>query len=234
MARVIAPSMLLHYCPPTSMSWKRCFNLCRAGVVAFCVLLAAFCGCATVRVTDTPRTATEQFLESEAITRCVNQLATDTLRDRKVYVEQQYLTTTQPSETQEQAFMVGELRAKLLLSGVRLVEHRELAQVVLELRSGGIGVDRYDYLLGLPQTSIGAIPGTNSATAGSLAITPEIAILKTIKQKGYAGIAVVAYWADTGELLASSGPFVGGTYREDFWFFGFGPRITGDIPTARK
>ncbi|MBV8782499.1 MAG: hypothetical protein JO353_13970 [Phycisphaerae bacterium] len=192
-------------------------------------------GCATIRVTDTPRTATEQFLESEAITKCVSQLATDSLRDRKVFVDYSYLanfTTTQPTDNQEQAFLVGELRAKLLLSGVRLVEKREQAQVVIEVRSGGIGVDRYDYLLGLPQTTLGSVPG--QSTAGSLAITPEIAILKTIKQKGYAGVTVVAYWADTGELLASSGPFVGVTRREDFWFFGFGPRTTGDIPPAQK
>ncbi len=198
--------------------------------------LAAACvvaGCATVRVTDPPRTATEQFLESEAITECVNKLAADALRDRRVFVETAYLTsTTQPS--QEQSFMVGELRAKLLLSGVRLVDKREKAQVVVELRSGGIGVDRYDYLLGLPATSLGAVPGGSSVTSSSYFVTPEIAILKTIKQKGYAGVAIVAYWADSGELLASSGPFIGMKYREDFWFFGFGPRITGDIPPAQR
>ena len=207
-------------------------NLLRLGIAAFSIAIALFCGCASIRVTDPPRTATEQFLQSEAITKCVAQLATDALRDRKVFVDSTYLVTTQPSESSEQSFLIGELRAKLLLSGVRLVEHRELAQVVLEVLSGGIGVDRYDYLLGLPQTELGSIPG--SETAGSLAITPEIAILKTVKQKGYAGVAMIAYWADTGELLASSGPFVSGTRREDFWFFGFGPHTTGDIPPAKQ
>ena len=209
--------------------WQKLLQLSVAGLA---VALALFTGCATIRVTDPPRTATEQFLESEAITKCVAQLATDTLRDRKVFVDQQFVASTQPTESAEQSFLIAEIRAKLLLSGVRLVEHREQSQVVIEVRSGGIGIDRYDYLLGLPQTNLGSIPGQN--TAGSLAITPEIAILKTIKQKGYAGVAMVAYWADTGELLASSGPFVSGTNREDFWFFGFGPHITGDIPPAKQ
>ena len=209
--------------------WQKLLQLCIAGLA---LNLALFTGCATIRVTDPPRTATEQFLESEAITKCVAQLATDTLRDRKVFVDQQFVASTQPTESAEQSFLIAEIRAKLLLSGVRLVEHREQSQVVIEVRSGGIGIDRYDYLLGLPQTNLGSIPGQN--TAGSLAITPEIAILKTIKQKGYAGVAMVAYWADTGELLASSGPFVSGTNREDFWFFGFGPHITGDIPPAKQ
>ncbi len=209
-------------------------------MIAAAALIA--CGCATIRVTDPQRTATEQFLESEAITRCVNQLAADSLRDRSVYVDASYLlgatTTTQPllarEPSQEANFLVGELRAKLLLSGVRLVDRREKAQVVLEVRSQGVGIDRYDYLLGLPATDLGGVPGVDSASNSGLLVTPEIAILKTIKQKGYAGVAVVAFWADTGELLASSGPFTSVTHREDFWFFGFGPRITGDIAPTQK
>jgi hypothetical protein len=196
-------------------------------------------GCATIRVTDPARTATEQFLESEAIARCVNQLSVDTLRDRSVYVDPTYLVAaTQPilaqTPTPEQNFMIGELRAKLLLAGVRLVNKKEKAEVILELRSGGIGIDRYDYLLGLPATDLGGIPGVDTANSSGLLITPQIAILQTIKQKGYAGVAIVAYWQDTGELLASSGPFTSVTHREDFWFFGFGPRITGDIPPTQK
>ncbi len=214
-------------------------------MVASCgtaLLCIAFGGCATIRVTDPERTATEQFLESDAIVRCVNQLAADTLRDRSVYVDAQYLlgaaTTTQPllarEPSQEANFLVGELRAKLLLSGVRLVDRRDKAQVILEVRSGGVGIDRYDYLLGLPATDLGGVPGVDSATSSGLLVTPEIAILKTIKQKGYAGVAIVAYWADTGELIASSGPFTSVTHREDFWFFGFGPRVTGDVVPAQK
>lgn len=218
------------------------FQRYRLLTLASCVVATAclpFGGCATIRVTDPSRTATEQFLESEAITRCVNQLAVDTLRDRKVYVDATYLVAaTQPilaqTPTQEQNFMIGELRAKLLLAGVRLVDRKEKAEVVLELRSGGIGIDRYDYLLGLPATDLGGVPGVDSATSTGLLVTPQIAILQTIKQKGYAGVAMVAYWSDTGELIASSGPFVSVTHREDFWFFGFGPRITGDIPPAQK
>jgi hypothetical protein len=64
--------------------------------------------------------------------------------------------------------------------------------------------------------------------------TPELAILKSTKQYGYASVAFVAFWRDTGEIAASSGPFVGRTAREDYWVFGFGPNTVGDIPPAQR
>src|SRR5688500_13534661 len=76
-------------------------------------------GCATIRTTDPPRTATEQFLLTTATAKAIEQLSAGTLRDRTVWVESAYLSSAlQP--TQEQSFLLGELRAKLLASGVRL------------------------------------------------------------------------------------------------------------------
>jgi hypothetical protein len=190
-------------------------------------------GCSTIRVTNPPRTATEQFLMSAAATKAISQLAVDTLRDRTVFVETKYLAaTTQP--TDDQAFFIGELRAKLLLGGVRLVDDRQKAQIILEVRSGGLGIDELDFLLGIPSLyATGNTTPSNSLGELPLA-TPEIAIVKSIRQKGYAQVAIVAYWNNTGEIVGSSGPFIGRTIREDFWFFGTGPRTVGDIPPAEK
>ena len=201
------------------------------------VLLAAGAGsCATIRVTDPTRTATEQFLMSEASRRAIEQLSAEALRDRKVFVDTSYLITS-AFPTPENLFLVAELRSKLLLGGVRLVEKRERAKIVLEVRSGGVGIDRLEYLLGLPSVylsnALGATGNTNAGNAASVA-TPELAIVKDTKQRGFSSCAFVAYWADTGELVAGSGPFVGRTIREDWWIFGFGPRTIGDIPPAQK
>jgi len=46
-------------------------------------------------------------------------------------------------------------------------------------------------------------------------------------------VAYIAYWADSGEVVAASGPFVGRTIRDDYWFFGYGPRTIGNIPPAQ-
>lgn len=185
-------------------------------------------GCATVRVTAPERTATEQFLMSEAAIEAVQQLSADALRDRAVYVDESFF------EAYDSRFIVGELRAHLLLNGVRLVERRAEAQLVVEPRTGGVGIDRYDYLLGLPQVLLPAGRVEGVETGEGTIILPELALIKRIRQRGFASLALVAYWRDSGEIVASSGPFVGHTERDDWWFFGFGPRSSGDIPTIEE
>jgi hypothetical protein len=197
-------------------------------------LLLVAHGCATIRVTDPPRSATEQFLESEATRRAVEQLSAEALRDRLVYVDTSYLITA-AFPTPENLFYVAELRNKLLIGGVRLTSDRAKAEIILEVRSGGIGIDRLEYLLGIPSIYLsGYLASQTTGGANTPLTTPELAIVKNTTQKGYASAAFVAYWADTGELVASSGPFVGRTIRDDWWFFGFGPRTVGDIPPAEK
>jgi hypothetical protein len=186
-------------------------------------------GCATIRTTDPPRTATEQFLLSGAASRAVEQLSHEALRDRKVFLDTSYLG----GGGQEHTFLVGELRAKLLLGGVRLVTKREEAQIIMELRSGGLGIDRLEFLLGIPAIYVSQATA-NLQTGGLPLATPELAIIKSTKQRGFASVAYVAYWADTSEVLASSGPFIGRTYREDWWLFGTGPRTVGNIPPAQR
>jgi uncharacterized protein YceK len=184
-------------------------------------------GCATVRTTDPQRTATEQMLLSHAADRAIQQLSTASLQDRTVYVDTRYFASIDDS------YVVGELRAHLLEHGVRLQRQREEAEVVLEVRTGGIGIDKYNYLLGLPPIFLPAGDEVGGVEMGNgTVITPELALIKRIRQLGYASVGFVAYWRDTGELVASSGPFVGRTRREDWWFFGWGPKTSGDIPTA--
>jgi hypothetical protein len=205
---------------------SRLWPVVLSGLLAF-----SLSSCATIRVTDPPRSATEQFLMSEATRKAVEQLSAEALRDREVYVDTSYVISS-AYPTPENLFYIGEIRNKLLLGGVRLVDKREKAKIVLEVRTGGIGNDRLEFLIGIPAIYIsGYLAQTPSNTP---IVTPDFAIVKQTKQMGFASAAFVAYWADTGELVASSGPFVGRTLREDWWFFGFGPRTISDIPPGQK
>ena len=212
---------------------------CRAASSQMAIALALLVlptlagGCATIRTTDPPHTATEQFLLSSAAQAAVDQVSADTLRDRIVYIDTTYLTTAWQTAP-ELSFLTGQFRAKLLEGGARLADRREAAQIILELRSGGVGIDRLEFLLGIPSIGLSSLAGAASAAAAAPLITPELALLKSTRQYSFASVAFVAYWADTGELLTSSGPFVGKRYREDWWILGTGPRTVGDIPPTER
>ncbi len=178
---------------------------------------ASASACASNRVSDPPRTATEQFLLSKAAAEAVGQLSFDSMRGRRVFVETTYFAAS------EQAFVIGELRARLLQSGVHLTRTQEEAQIVLEVRSSGVGVDRDEFLLGIPSVQ----------AAGAIA-TPELAFLKNRYQLGVAGVSYVAYWRETGDIVGSSGPYIGRSVRDDWWYFGVGPRSTGNIAPVDK
>lgn len=184
-------------------------------------------GCTSVRITDPARTATEQFLLSTAATSAVEQLSVNALRGRQSYVEDSYFAAS------ERQFVLAELRAHLITNGVAITNDREKSEVIIEVRSGGVGIDRYSFLLGIPPVlapeSVTGVGGSNSSEP---LVTPEIALIKNVKQYGFASVAFIAYWSDTGELISSSGPFVGKSYRQDWWFFGMGPRTIGNIPPA--
>jgi hypothetical protein len=210
-----------------SLSKRVCSSRPRSRPYPWAPLLAllALAGCATQRVTDPERTATEQFLLSKAVAEAVEPLRFDALQGRRVFVDDRFFGAP------EKAFVLGALRARLLLSGTQVVAERKEADIVLEVRSAGIGIDRYENLLGIP--SIGAPSAATSAVTSIPTIgvvTPELAILKETRQISFASVAYVAYWADTGEVVASSGPSLGKAWRSDWWLFGFGPRTTGTIP----
>jgi hypothetical protein len=231
-----------------ALSAAPCFSPPYAGRGRLLLLLAGIwiCGgCTTIRVVDSPRTADLDFLLTGAAEKAVLQLSTDSLRDREVFLDTQYLVPTlQPSAnfhlenelsrqpSLEHLFLIGEVRAKLLKSGVRLVDSKQKAQVVLELRAGALSTNHLEYLLGIPSS---AVPVSAVGVGPSASVpTPELSIIKSTKQYGWASVSFVAYWADTGELLSVSGPFTGKTYREDYWLFGAGPNTRGDIPSANQ
>ena len=203
-------------------------------------------GCTTIRITDPPRTATEQFLLTTAAAESIDQLSAELLRDRRVFIDTQYIIPSwqvSPEQTyaidaaafrslEDKGFLVAELRARLMKAGVRIATRREDASIVLEIRTGGVGVDREEFLLGIPSLYLPA----NQADAGvaTPTVSPELSIVKSTRQFGYASVGFVAYWQDTGELVFQSGPFVGQTRRTDWWFFGWHTRPDGDIPTVNQ
>ncbi|HDS84221.1 MAG TPA: hypothetical protein ENN97_03380 [Phycisphaerales bacterium] len=201
--------------------------------LSYAVLLSIFgalSGCSTVRVTDPSATATQQYLTSEAVSRAISQLSFESLRGRKVFIDNSYLAEA------EKGFATAEFRAVVLQAGAYVKAERSEAEMIIEMRSNGIGIDRYQSMVGIPAI-YGPPTGSEAAGAGAITqtvVTPEVALTKNIRQVGFASISYVAYWADTGEIVTESGPYVGKTLREDWWFLGFGPRTIGNVPVVDR
>jgi hypothetical protein len=162
---------------------------------------------------------------SQAVVQAVEPLNFDVLHGRRVYLDDRFFGAP------EKPLVLGELRARLLLAGVSVAPDANNAEIILAVRSDGVGIDRYDSIIGIP--SFGAPSAATSAATDVPTIgivTPEVAIVKETRQISFASVAYVAYWAHTGEVVARSGPSLGKAWRDDWWVLGFGPRTGGTIP----
>src|SRR5262249_36208129 len=118
------------------------------GCAVLCWLLCGAGGGAPLRVTRSPPTADEEYLLTQAATRSIAKLPLDALRGRSVWVlteyafstprpfDESFLTNQVRSPTFENAYLIGELRARLLQVGARLASYRDEAEVILEVRVG--------------------------------------------------------------------------------------------------
>lgn len=201
-------------------------------ILPLLALPLGFIGCSDVRVTDPPRTATEQFLHSVAAQLAADDVTADVLAGRRVYVDDRYLGgDLERKQRSVDRFMVGEIRGTLMEADARVVHRREDAQVIVELFSGGIGVDRYEFLLGVP---LGPVFAAAGGTGEVVEEAPDVVLLKDRRQYGTAGANFVAYWADTGELIAHSGPAYGRSALQKYRFFGNLSDEGSNIPSTEE
>jgi hypothetical protein len=186
--------------------------------VVFCALLIA--GCGTTKWSDSPRTATEQLLVSDAIDRAITQIDFEVLADKNVYLDTRFIITAL-----DQNYVISTLRQHMLASGCVIKDKPEEATYVVEVRTGSLGTNRQDLLFGVPATTL---PTAGLLPVGAAAI-PEIAILKRTNQQGVCKIAVFAYDRMTGRPVWQSGNRKVASRAKDVWVAGAGPFQRGTI-----
>ncbi|HQU47362.1 MAG TPA: hypothetical protein PK867_31455 [Pirellulales bacterium] len=173
-------------------------------------------GCGTTKWSDTARTATEQLLLSTAIDRAVGAMDFAPLTDKFVYLDVQYL------DCEDNKYVVSTLRQHMLAEGCVLMPDPASADYVVEVRSGAVGTDHHDVLVGVPAISVPT--GVGSSTG-----IPEIPFAKSTAQKGIAKIACFAYNRETGQAVWQSGAYPVVSTAKDSWFLGTGPFQRGTI-----
>lgn len=164
--------------------------------------MLALAACSSVRETLPARAATEQLLISKAADRAAEAVAQYVPADRTVYVDATNF------EGNDGKYAVAAIRDSMLRNGTRIVDDKAKAELVVEIRSGALSVDKTDSLVGLPSFEL-PIPLTQAAK------TPEVALYKDVTAKGVAKFAVTAYDVTTGGLVAASGPQYGFSHRTE-------------------
>ena len=123
------------------------YRLCALQVY---VLTGMLVGCASTATTNTARTAKEQMLLSNAVDQSLAKVDFTPLFDQKVFVEEKYL------ECVDKPYVLGSIRHRVMRAGGFLADKAEDADVVMEVRSGGVGTDSTEQFLGTPEI---ALPG---------------------------------------------------------------------------
>lgn len=155
-------------------------------------LLAA--GCSYTRVESyTPRTATEQLLVARAFERVMKDVELPDVTGRAVAVEMAMVGAGEEFAT-DAPFAKALVEAAVARNGGRIVGTKE-ADLVLTAVVSTLATNGRSAMIGLPAASAGVIA------------TPEIPILKVMRERGYARLQLVAR-EGSGRFLSQSSPIM--------------------------
>lgn len=198
------PSLLLQRLPAL-LTW---------GLVA-CALLGSGC---TVRETTTPRTATEVLLVSTAAERAVQSYDAGPLAGRRVAID------LSRYEGIDKSYVESALRTQVVRGGGRLVKDLRAKrpeapppEVVIEVRSGTLGIWDGDFTIGFPPMDVG------SAVEEAPITTPPLYLVNRGSQQGYCKLQLFSYELASQRVLQREHELWGRSYYNEWWVLGFGP-----------
>ena len=183
--------------------------------IVLSVWMVGVTGCSSTMTTNTARAAREQLLISNAVDRSLNKVNFAPLANQRAYIEEKYLNCV------DKPYITGSIRHHVVHSGAAIVENPDDADVIMEIRSGGVGTDQEEAFIGVPEITL---PG--------MLTLPEIRVATKSTQQGFAKIGIVlldarsrkslgtggvslAHSADTNWSVLGVGPFQSGTVRQE-------------------
>lgn len=187
----------------------RCFLT--GGLLALLTLMTST-GCTSTSTSNTARTAKEQLLLSTAVDQSLDKVDFTPLASQKVFVDDKYLECT------DKNYVVGSVRHRVMRTGAVLAASAEDADVIMELRSGGVGTDTTDAYLGIPEVTL---PG--------MLTLPEIRMAERKTQAAYSKIGMVLYDAKTRRVLGDGGVAMARSDDNNWSFLGVGPYQSGSL-----
>jgi hypothetical protein len=208
-------------------------------ILLLAVVSSLLFGCALPREpTRTSRTAIEQLLLSQAITRSVKHLSIPIPSGQPVIVEvagfpqdrsilqaqfstPQITTATRPAdppiirhEASDLPVVQGKIEARLGELGLPLRTRREEARYLVRVVVEALGTEQGETFFGMPPVQSVLIPFA----------LPQITVYEAQRQQAYARFTIDMYDARTGELIRSTAWYEGSAYYNQytvFFFFSF-------------
>ncbi len=182
------------------------------GCLAGLLVLAS--GCASTKTSNTARTAQEQLLISNSIDQALNKVDFSAFQGSKVFIDEKFL------ECVDKPYVVGSVRHRVLRTGASMVENADDADIIMEVRSGGVGTTTSDMFVGSPQLSV---PGPFPIAL------PEVRLMSKQSQIGIAKIGIVAYNAKTRQMIGDGGVTLAKSEDKNWYVLGIGPYRNGSI-----
>lgn len=178
-----------------------------------CLLLAA-AGCTTLQTSDTARTAMEQLLISNAVDQSLDNIAFETLAGQKIFLDATHLDCV------DKGYVLGSVRHRALAAGAVLADKAENADLIVEIRSGGVGTNHEDSFVG--------IPGITMPAPIPIAL-PDIKFFARETQTATAKIGLVAYDAKSKQAVGIGGLTLASADDNNWSIFGIGPFYSGSV-----
>ncbi len=175
--------------------------------------IAGICGCAQMKTSTTARTGAEQLLISNSVDQALNKVDWTPFHGKSVFVEEKYIDCV------DKAYVIGSIRHRVATAGAKLAAAADKSDIVLEVRSGGVGTDISDAFVGIPAVTV---PG--------FLTLPDIRFVTHQLETGTAKIGLIAYDAKTRKVLGDGGMSLAKSDNSNWYVFGTGPYQTGTIP----
>lgn len=136
------------------------------------------CGCSTPRITDTGRTAVEQFLISTVIENGIGHADFTPYAGKKIFIEYDYLATQV-----DKSYVQGFFEMHLAKQGLIVSKDAKDADFIVQILCGVLATDNNVILIGTP-----TLPVPLPDTSLNIAI-PEIPLFKKLTRSGYGRFA---------------------------------------------
>ncbi len=149
-----------------------------SGWVAAGLLLMVATGCSAPRITETARSAVEEFLISTVVENAVGAVDFKDLKDKKVFIEYDYL-----APQVDKPYVQGVVELTLAENKAIVVRDVKEADVLLQVLCGVLATDTNKFTIGTP-----ALPIPVPDTGISFGI-PEIPLFQKLTRTGYASFA---------------------------------------------